>query len=150
MNKVTFSQEPIGATIKIHGKLHVMYGKGTVTRTHENKEITEYIAYVDPAVTDNAEYIADRIVKLEAALAKSQVAEALERLTVTTVNGNTFDADLNSRQNLADGILASETTGQTEAVWRLANNNEVLVDVSELREAHALALQAYAATKAIG
>ena len=81
---------------------------------------------------------------------KSEVDKKVEALTVTTSLGKTFDAKLEARQNLADAILASGFLGQTEAVWRLADNTEVLVGLDELKEAHALALQAYATTKAIG
>ena len=150
MKKVTFSQEPVGDTITMQGKLYAMYGKEEVIRINGEEEVVEYVAYVDPAITDSAEYITGRIAKLEAALAKSKVIESLEKLTVTTTNGNTFDANLESRQNMADAILISQAQGVTESVWRLANNSEVTVQIAELVEAHALALQAYAKTKAIG
>ena len=150
MKKVTFSQAPVGDTIEMQGKLYVMYGKEEVTRVNGEEEVIEYIAYVDPAVFSNAEYIASRIAKLEVALAKSKVIESLEKLVVTTANGNTFDANIESRVNMADAILASETLGLTENIWRLADNSEVLIGIAELREAHALALQAYATVKSIG
>ena len=78
MKKVTFSQEQIGDTIKIQGKLHVMYGKDTVTRMNEDEEVTEYIAYVDPAISDNAEYIASRIAKLENELITAKAQSYLD------------------------------------------------------------------------
>lgn len=151
MKKITFSQEPIGDTIKLQGKLHIVYGKETVTRVeHDGEERLEYTAYVDLAVADNTEYITHRVAKLEAALAKAKAAETLGKLTVATSNGNVFDANLEARVNMADGILAADTLGTTESIWKLADNSEVIVDVSELREAHVLALQAYASTKRIG
>ena len=150
MKKVTFSQAPVGDVIKMQGKLYVMYSKEEVTRVNGEEEVIEYIAYVDPAITDNADDIAKRITKLEAALAKSKQIEALEKLTVTTSNGNEFDANIESRVNMADAILASEKLGLTESIWRLTDNTEVVVGITELKEAHALALQKYAETKAIG
>ena len=51
---------------------------------------------------------------------------------------------------MADTIMASETVSLTETIWRLADNSEVTVDIPELREASALALQAYALAKSIG
>lgn len=151
MKKVTFSQEPIGDTIEIQGKLHVMYGKEEVTRVvEEGEDIIEYLAYIDPAISDNSKYITSRITKLEAALAKFKVAESLEKLTVTTANANEFDANLEARQNMADAILVSKSTGQTETVWRLADNTEHSVSVKELEEAHKLAIQKYAYIKSIG
>lgn len=74
----------------------------------------------------------------------------LEGLVVTTENGNTFDANLEARQNMADAILASNFTGTTEAIWRLSDNSEIKVSVDELKEAHMLSLQAYAKAKSIG
>ena len=81
---------------------------------------------------------------------KARLEATLDTLVVTTANGNTFDATLEARANMADAILASETLGITENIWRLADNSEELVDVTELREAHALALHAYATAKSIG
>ena len=81
---------------------------------------------------------------------KARLEKELAALAVTTSNGNTFDANLESRANMADAILASETLGLTENIWRLTDNTEVLVPIGELREAHALALQAYATAKSIG
>jgi hypothetical protein len=81
---------------------------------------------------------------------KAKLKDALDNITITTAAGNVFDANLESRVNMADAILASDTLGQTETVWRLADNSEITVDIAELREAHALALQSYAQIKAIG
>lgn len=67
-----------------------------------------------------------------------------ENLTVTSSNGNVFDADKTARQNIADAILASDSTGITNVTWRLANNTEVSVDITELKEVQVLALKAYA------
>jgi predicted DNA-binding protein (UPF0251 family) len=81
---------------------------------------------------------------------KAKIQDIINKSTVTTAAGNVFDANLESRINMADAILASDTLGQTETVWRLADNSEITVDITELREAHALALQSYAQIKAIG
>lgn len=85
--------------------------------------------------------------KLEA---KATVDATLSVLQVTTSTGNTFDANTEARQNMADAILASDTLGMTETVWRLADNSEALIGIVELREAHALAIQKYAEIKGIG
>jgi hypothetical protein len=69
--------------------------------------------------------------------------DAIAKLKVTTASGKQFDADEKSRQRMADAILASETTGQTETLWKLATNDIATVSYGELREAHALALQAF-------
>ena len=50
---------------------------------------------------------------------------------------------------MADAILISESTGNTESIWRLADNTDKTITIAELREAHALALNKYAKIKAI-
>lgn len=70
-------------------------------------------------------------------------------MTVTSTAGNEFDANLEARQNIADGILASTTLGLTQTTWRLADNTEVLIDITELKEVQALAIQKYAQVKGI-
>jgi hypothetical protein len=74
----------------------------------------------------------------------------LDTLTITTSYGNIFDANTQARVDLSTAITASDITGQVETIWRLANNNEVLVSVTELKEALVLALQEYAKVKGIG
>lgn len=85
-----------------------------------------------------------------AAAEKQAITEQLASLTVTTNAGHAFDAYTQARQDMADAILASATLGITETVWRLADNSEVTVSLDELKEAHALAIQAYAKVKGIG
>lgn len=70
-------------------------------------------------------------------------------MTVTSTAGNKFDANLIARQNIADGILAATTLGLTQTTWRLADNTEVLIDITELKEVQALAIQKYAQVKGI-
>lgn len=73
----------------------------------------------------------------------------INKLTVTTSKGNVFDANSEARQNMCDAIIASETLGQTETIWVMADFSKVKIDIKELREAHALALLLYAKTKEI-
>jgi hypothetical protein len=112
-----------------------------ITRRIREFVADDYTAQVDEFITNSPEIKAREKVKIQDIINKS---------TVTTAAGNVFDANLESRVNMADAILASETLGQTETVWRLADNSEITVDIAELREAHALALQSYAQIKAIG
>ena len=81
---------------------------------------------------------------------KQEIYQQLSVLTVTTYNGNVFDATLEARQNMADAIIASATLGSTTTTWRMADNSEVLITLDELKEAHALAIQEYARIKGIG
>lgn len=120
--------------------------------TEEVAEVTEMVRpYVEPLQADiDALVLADNaLVSYQAKIAKETAIESISRLTVNTTSGKVFDADLESRQNMADAILASGSTGVTETTWRLADNTEVLVTLDELKEAHVLALQAYATAKGI-
>lgn len=88
--------------------------------------------------------------ELVAIIAAQDKIKSIDTLEVTTAAGNTFDAYPKARQDMSDGIIASETTGQTTTTWRLADNTEVVVGIAELREAHLLSIQAYALAKSIG
>ena len=149
MKKVTFQNMP-SDTMKIRGSLYIVCGVSEEQREDENGEFTtEYVGYVVPAVSGNAEYVASTKLKIEKELAKKVEHESLANLVVTTSFGNTFDANLEARQNMADAILISEATGTAESVWRLADNSSKVITITELREAHALALNEYAKIKAI-
>lgn len=82
--------------------------------------------------------------------AKAEIARQLEMLTVTTTNGNTFDANTQARLDISNAIMISDAVGITETVWRLADDSEVPVTVAELKEALMLALTEYARVKGIG
>lgn len=82
--------------------------------------------------------------------AKAERLKQLETLTVTTSNGNTFDANNQARLDMSNGIQVSEILGVTQTTWRMADDSEVLIEVAELKEALAKALQEYARIKGIG
>lgn len=81
---------------------------------------------------------------------RSEIERQLSKLTVTSSKGNVFDANSQSRQNMSDAILASGTLGITQTVWRMADNSDVQIGISELKEAHALAIKMYSEIKGIG
>ena len=66
----------------------------------------------------------------------------LSEITVTTIYGNTFDGDDIARADMSSAILASETLNLTEHNWKLADNTWKIVQLDELKDAHALAIQA--------
>ena len=100
----------------------------------------EVEAHINPPKTE-AQLNAER---------KAEIERQLAVLTVTSSKGNVFDANSQSRQNMSDTILASDTLGITKTVWRMADNSDVQIDISELKEAHALAIKRYAEIKGIG
>ena len=93
-----------------------------------------------------AQYVQEQLL----AEAKAAKELALSVLTVTTQSGKTFDANNQARLDLSNAITISDTVGIAETTWRLADNSEVVVTVSELKEALVLALTEYARIKGIG
>jgi hypothetical protein len=137
-------------TIVITEAIEAVYDEEGIEVSKYIPEVTEAIRpYIELDVTERVETYPEllRAVKINEA---KKVSDSISSLVVKTSNGNIFDATLEARQNLADAILASDFLAQTEATWRLADNSEVQVQITELKEAHALALQAYATTKSIG
>ena len=116
-------------------QLAMGYGKDMTPMTDEEVEL-----HINP--TKTAEQIE--------AEAKAERLKQLEVLTVTTTNGNTFDANNQARLDMSNGIQVSEILNVTQTVWRMADDTEVLIQIAELKEALAKALQAYATLKGIG
>ena len=74
--------------------------------------------------------------------AKVAKVKALEELTVTTTNGNVFDANSDSITNMLAAVEASTILSTTENSWKLADNSIVVVSLDELKEALAKSIQA--------
>ena len=77
-----------------------------------------------------------------AQVAKQAKLEALATLTVTTTAGNVFDGDDTARSDMMAAIQASDILGVTSSNWKLADNSWKLIELAELKEALALAIQA--------
>ena len=86
------------------------------------------------------EIAATELAELNKAAKEAKIL-ALNTITVTTSNGNTFDGHLDARVNMSNAIDASEFLGQTEAFWKMADNSVKLVQLPELKEALVLAIQ---------
>ena len=80
---------------------------------------------------------------------KAEIARQLEVLTVTTTNGNTFDANNQARLDMQNAITSSDFVGVTQTIWRMADDSDVLIELAELKEALTLAIQKYAQLKGI-
>lgn len=61
-------------------------------------------------------------------------------MKVTVSSGKEFNADLLARTNMSAAVFASEVTGQTSTMWKLATNEVIEVTADELKEACILAL----------
>lgn len=81
--------------------------------------------------------------KLEDLKAQKRVLkqERLEKITVTTQKGNTFDGNETARNNMLSAIQSATYLNQTEHNWKMANNEVVLITLDELKEALALAIK---------
>jgi len=110
---------------------------------------TRYSHYLEDGTPDLVAIQADEDARLlEEAKATQQTT--LDTLTVTTTAGNTFDANNQARLDMQNAITASDYLLIIETVWRLADDSEVLIQLDELKEALALAIQEYARVKSIG
>ena len=74
--------------------------------------------------------------------AKVAKVKALEELTVTTTNGNVFDANSDSITNMLAAVEASTILSTVENNWKLADNSVIVVSLDELKEALAKSIQA--------
>ena len=93
---------------------------------------------------------AEEIAEVELERKKAEIVRQLETLTVTTTNGNTFDANNQARLDMQNAITASDFLSVMQTTWRMVDDSEVLIELSELKEALALAIQEYARVKGIG
>lgn len=65
----------------------------------------------------------------------------LNKIVVTTSNGNYFDGNLEARTNMTSAIITADITGKTEEIWKLADNSQKLIHLTELKEALSLSIQ---------
>lgn len=72
---------------------------------------------------------------------KAQKEQELRDLVVTTASGTTFDGNETARNNILSALAASDILGVDSIEWKLADNSLKLVNISELREVLALAIQ---------
>ena len=66
---------------------------------------------------------------------------ALDRITVTTTAGNTFDGRDKDQLRMLAALQSSQFLGLFNTPWKLSDNSVVQVSVEELREALALSIQ---------
>jgi hypothetical protein len=78
-------------------------------------------------------------ISLDEYVFRIQRAAAVKAITVV-VEGLQFDGDEQSQRRMLAAIHAAEEAGINTAIWRLADSTEAAVTVSQLRQAHALAI----------
>ena len=78
---------------------------------------------------------------IEESVLKQAKELALNSITVTTTNGNTFDGNETARGNMTSAVLSAEVIGKSEDTWKLADNTSAVITITELKEALALSIQ---------
>ena len=68
-------------------------------------------------------------------------AEHVEKLTITTKNGNVFDADEISQTRMHRAISVMTWNNISTVKWVLADNTKKEIDIEEMKEALTLASQ---------
>ena len=106
------------------------------------KEDGSYYEFYNLDGTPDLVKIAQKEAEQLAQVDKQAKLEALATLAVTTTAGNVFDADDTARSDMMAAIQASEILGITSSNWKLADNSWKLIELAELKEALALAIQA--------
>ena len=106
------------------------------------KEYGSYYEFYNLDGTPDLVKIAQEEATVQAQVDKQAKLEALATLTVTTTAGNEFDGDDTARSDMMAAIQASEILGVTSSNWKLADNSWKLIELAELKEALALAIQA--------
>ena len=74
-------------------------------------------------------------------VAKQAKVESLDRITVTTTAGNTFDGRDKDQLRMLAALQSSQFLGLFNTPWKLSDNSVIQVSVEELREALALSIQ---------
>ena len=72
---------------------------------------------------------------------KQAKVEALDRITVTTSAGNTFDGRDKDQLRMLAALQSAQFLGMFNTRWKLSDNSVVQVSVEDLREALALSIQ---------
>ena len=72
----------------------------------------------------------------------ADIKNALDRITVTTTAGNTFDGRDKDQLRMLAALQSAQFLGLFNTPWKLADNSVIQVSVEELREALALSIQA--------
>ena len=83
-----------------------------------------------------------KVDEIDAKVLKEAKLELLSEITVTTTKGNTFEGGDTARADMSSAIFASDTLSLTEHTWKLADNTWKVIQLAELKEAQALAIQA--------
>lgn len=87
-----------------------------------------------------AEILIDGI-SIDEYLFRTQRAVAVKSIAVE-VGGLIFDGDEQSQRRMLSAIQAGTDQGMTKTIWRLHNNDENVVTIEQLNEAHAKAILA--------
>ena len=98
--------------------------------------------WVDATAEEASSYEIAREAIQAQSQAKQAKVEALDKITVTTTAGNTFDGRDKDQLRMLAALQSSQFLGLFNTPWKLSDNSVIQVSVEELREALALSIQA--------
>ncbi len=133
-------------TVKIQGNGYIVNNSMSVPENYSGwmrDAIDEWLKVNTP----EPEFTAEELIALAAQEAKIAKDLALSNLTITTSNGNVFDAREKDVPLMSGAIQAAETLGLTSHLWKLNNDSVIDITIGELKEALALTMQAIGSIK---
>ena len=103
-------------------------------------EAEEYKQWLSEGNIPEPEFTDEELIAREQAKLKQAKEQALTQIVVE-VEDMSFDGNETARLNMISAIQASELLGQTESLWKLADNTVQTVTTAEIKQALALAIQ---------
>ena len=103
-------------------------------------EAEEYKQWLSEGNIPEPEFTDEELIAREQAKLKQAKEQALTQIVVE-VEDMSFDGNETARLNMISAIQASELLGQTESLWKLADNMVQTVTTAEIKQALALAIQ---------
>lgn len=130
-------------TVKHSGDGYLVNGYISVPKADGNKDYKAVLEWIDNGGIISPEFTASQLADQAVVQAKQDMQEALATMTVTTLSGNTFDADDTARQDMLSALREGEISGEIEyPFWKLADNSFLTpCTFVELEEAHGLAIR---------
>lgn len=108
-------------------------------RTLDSGEVVPYTLS-----SEEVNKVSGTIGKFDKSAFDNKKAKSLKMATLSTatveVDGLVFQASELSRSRMLSAIIASDELNETQTVWRMADNSEVIITLAQLKAAHAKAV----------
>lgn len=130
-------------TVKLQGTGYLLNGTMHVPMAPGNSDYSAILQWIAEGNTPEPEFTDEEIeakaLEATAAAFKTAKLNALANLTVT-IGENTYDGNETARTNMLSAISRYTRSGIEEHEWKMANNDEVLITIEELQDAHDAAI----------